>query len=190
MSGYKTLSDDELVALLREGNHLAYSEIYNRFFYLMFVFAYKKLSDEELAKDFVQELFTKLWVKKETILENGNIAQYLYISLRSRIFDFFAHQKVQTKYIDSLKDFASTNIVEYTDHLIREKQLLEYIEVQIKSLPKKMREVFEMSRKQYLSNKEIAEELGTTESNVSHHINNAVKILRTKLGLIIAFLPL
>lgn len=188
MSGYKTLSDDELVALLREGNHLAYSEIYNRYFYLMFVFAYKKLRDEELAKDFVQELFTKLWVKKETILENGNLAQYLYISIRSRMFDFFAHQKVQTKYIDSLKDFASANIVEYTDHRIREKQLLEYIELQINSLPKKMREVFEMSRKQHLSNKEIAAELGTTESNVSHHINNAVKILRTKLGLIIILL--
>lgn len=188
MSGYKTLSDDELVTLLREGNHLAYSEIYNRYFYLMFVFAYKKLRDEELAKDFVQELFTKLWVKKETILKNGNLSQYLYISLRSRMFDFFAHQKVQTKYIDSLKGFASANLVEFTDHLIREKQLREYIEVQTKSLPKKMREVFEMSRKQHLSNKEIAEELGTTESNVSHHVNNAIKILRTKLGVIISLL--
>jgi RNA polymerase sigma-70 factor (family 1) len=184
MSGYKTLSDDELVILLKEGNRLAYSEIYSRYFYLMFVFAYKKLRDEELAKDFVQELFTKLWEKRETILENGNLSQYLYISLRSRMFDYFAHKKVQTKYIDSLKDFASANIVGHTDYLIREKQLADYIEKQVQLLPKKMRQAFEMSRKKHLSNREIAQELNTTESNVSQHISNAIKILKTKLNAI------
>lgn len=188
MSGYHVLSDFELITLLKEGDHVAYTEIYQHYYYLMFVFAYKKLRDEDLAKDFVQELFTKLWVKKDTILPEGNLTQYLYISLRSRIFDYFEHQKVETKYLDFLKSYVSENSPAFTDHLIREKQLASYIEKQFQLLPKKMRVAFELSRKENLSNREIAIKLNTTESNISHHINNAIKILRTKLGSLSPFL--
>jgi len=49
-------------------------------------------------------------------------------------------------------------------------------------LPPKMREIFELSRKEYLSHKEIAEKLGISEQTVSKQVSNALKILRTKLG--------
>lgn len=182
MPFYQTLSDNELIALLRKGNAAAYTEIYDRYFQLMFVFAYKKLQDEELAKDFVQDLFTKLWANAQDLKLEGNLAQYLYISLRSRMLDYFAHLKVQNKYIDFLADFSEGQVVGQTDHLIREKQLASYIELQIAKLPPKMREVFEMSRKRHLSNREIAQQLGTSESSVSQHISAAVKILKTKIN--------
>jgi RNA polymerase sigma-70 factor (family 1) len=188
MSGYKPYSDNELIALLREGDHTAYTEIYSRYYYLMFVFAYKKLRDEDLAKDFVQELFTRLWLRRDDILENGNLAQYLYISIRSRMLNFFVHQKVESKYIVELKNYSSETSAKHSDYLIREKQLADYIEKQIQKLPTKMREVFLLSRYKLLSNREIAEKLDTTESNVSHHINNAVKILKTKLNAMLFFL--
>lgn len=185
MSDFKTLSDNELITLLKEGKETAYTQIYDRYYYLMFVFAYKKLRDKEIAKDFVQELFIKLWEKRESIREDGNLAQYLYISLRSRIIDFFIHEKVHHKYLDFLKDYVNENRSEYTDHLIREKQLAIYIENQIQLLPKKMKIIFELSRKGNLTNREIANELSTTESNVSHQISNALKILRKKLNIVI-----
>lgn len=187
MSGYQTFSDPSLVTLLRVGNADAYSEIYNRYYQLMFVFAFKKLRDDELAKDFVQELFTKLWVKREIISEDGNLSQYLYISLRSKILDFFDHQKVQGKFAKYLTDYTPQYNTAYADDLIREKQLASYIEKQIQNLPKKMKVVFLMSRTEQLSNREIAEQLNTTESNVSHHISNAVKILKSKIGSLLTF---
>jgi RNA polymerase sigma-70 factor (ECF subfamily) len=185
MSGYQTFADSELVTLLRDGDHLAYTQIYDRYHYLMFVFAYKKLRDRDLAKDFVQDLFTKLWFRRENILENGNLSQYLYISLRSNILNFFAHQKVEAKYIDALRSLFSEPKTGNTDDKIREQQLAEYIETQIQNLPKKMREIFMLSRKEHFSNKEIAIKLETTESNVSHQISNAVKILKAKLNMLL-----
>lgn len=179
---YQNLSDNELVSFLRDGDAAAYTEIYDRYFELMFVFAYKKLQDEELAKDFVQDLFTKLWANAQDLKLEGNLAQYLYISLRSRIVDYFAHLKVQAKYVDFLAGFSEGRMVAQTDHLIRQKQLAAYIDMQIAQLPAKMREVFELSRKEHLSNREIAQRLGTSESSVSQHINGAVKILKTKIN--------
>ena len=71
-----------------------------------------------------------------------------------------------------------------TDHLIREKQLKAYIEKEIQALPPKMRAIFEMSRKEHLSYKEIAAITNTSENNVSTQVNNALRILRAKLGLV------
>ncbi|MNL67317.1 RNA polymerase sigma factor [compost metagenome] len=59
------------------------------------------------------------------------------------------------------------------------------IEKEIAALPQKMREVFELSRKQNLSHKEIAEQLGISEQTVSKQVTNALKILKTKLGLML-----
>jgi len=184
MFSYKPLSDTELLIQLKNGSHSAYTEIYNRYFNLMFIFAYKKIRDEDLSKDFVQELFINLWNKRETLSENGKLSSYLYISIRSKILDYFAHQKVQTKYLDFLKNYQITTN-EQTDHSLREKELGKYIDMEIQALPKKMRKVFELSRKENLSHTEIAQKLQITENNVSQHLSNALKIFRVKLGNII-----
>lgn len=185
---YNNISDNELVAFLREGDAAAYTEIYDRYFQLMFVFAYKKLRDEELAKDFVQELFVKLWERREAVSEENNFRAYLYVALRNRILDYFSHQNVEAKYIDFLSSYYSDISFQNADFKIREKQLADYIEKQIKTLPPKMQLIFKMSRKQFLSHKEIASELKTTENNVTTQITSALRILKTKLNRIVIFM--
>jgi RNA polymerase sigma-70 factor (family 1) len=180
MVKYEINSDNALVILLKEGDKVAYTEIYNRYFLLMFRFAYRKLQDEELAKDFVQELFTTLWHKREKVLPEGNLAQFLYIKLRSNILNHYAHQKVETKYIDFLANFANA-VADNADHKIRESQLKAYIDRQISKLPPQMRKIFRMSREEQLSNREIASKLETTESNISKQIGGAKEILGKKI---------
>jgi len=181
MIRYKTLNDEELLRMLKASDQLAYTEIYNRYHYLMLNHAYKKLRDEELAKDVIQELFTSLWVRREQDIKAANLAGYLYTAARNRILDIFAHQKVQSSYVESsLQDFAQNGNYANTDHLIREKEFRNYIEKEIQALPKKMREIFELSRKGNMSHKEIAEHLNTSEHNVSKQISNAIKILKNK----------
>ena len=184
MPDYKTFSDNELLQLLKESDHAAYTEIYNRYFYLIYVHAYKKLRDEEQAKDVVQDIFATLWFKRDFNLPIVNLAGYLFTTVRNRVFDLFAHQQVQSKYVDSLQDYLKNHNNSPTDHLVRENQLKAYIEKEIQALPPKMRVIFEMSRNDNLSHKEIAKELGTTENNVSTQITNALRILRTRLGVI------
>ncbi len=176
------ISDEELSILLRSSNHSAYTEIYERYSHLMLSQAYKKLHDKELAKDIVQEVFVNLWQKRDQVLPTNNLAPFLFVSLRNRIIDHFLHSDVKSKYITSLANHLSHANTATTDHLIREKQLNEYLEKQVKALPKKMRQVFELSKVEHLSNTEIAQQLETTESNVSQHVNNALRILRVKLG--------
>jgi RNA polymerase sigma-70 factor (family 1) len=183
-SEYKTIPDNELIQLLKESDHRAYTEIYNRYFYLLYTHAYKKLRSEEQAKDIIQDLFATLWFKRERDLPTNNLAAYLFTAIRNKIFDLFAHQQVEAKYVSSLKDYLSTHMSVPTDHLARENDLKIYIEKGIQALPPKMKLMFELSRKENLSHKEIATKLGTSENNVSTQITNALRILRTKLEII------
>lgn len=181
MTRYNRYSDEELLKMLKASDHYAYTEIYNRYHYMLLQHAYTKLGDEEQAKDVVQELFVNLWLRRENEMNAANLAGYLYKATRNKILDIFAHQKVRENHVQaSLNDFASNYSYADTDHLVLEKELSAYIERQVQALPRKMREIYELSRKGHYSHREIAEMLNTSEANVSKQMTNAIRILRKK----------
>jgi len=182
MTTYLLYSDEQLAALLRQGNHDAFGVLYNRYKGVLHVHAYKKLGDLEKAKDLIQELFVNLWSKRDALPETLNLSGYLYATLRNRILDVVAHEKVETKYIDSLQNFVTENNF-ITDRHVRERELSRLIEQAVNELPERMREVFIMSRNEGKSHKEIAEALEISESTVKNHMKGALKNLRSKLGL-------
>lgn len=183
MTNYATLSDFELIRLLQASDHGAYTEIYNRFFPLLFVHAFKKLGDKDQAKDIIQEIFTKLWIRREAPLTDVNLIGYLYTLLRNRILDFFDHQRVEINYVAQFKRSSLFHNTPATDALVREKELYKFINKEIDALSPRMRTIFLMSRIDEYSYKEIAQQLDTTENNISKQINSAVKIIKTRLGI-------
>jgi RNA polymerase sigma-70 factor (family 1) len=187
MANLKTLSDKELVDLLKTSDHSAFNEIYHRYFQVLFIHACQKLSDEEKAKDVIQEIFATLWFKRDMDLQIKNLPAYLFTAVRNKVFDIYAHETVQQKHLDSLETFLSSNQPVSTDYRIREKELQTYIDKQIDALPSKMKAVFELSRRGQLSHEEIADQLQTNTNNVSKHINGALKILRTKFDMLFFF---
>ena len=175
------LSDNELLLAFQSGDKNAYEVIYNRYWQILFRHARKMLQDETSAKDVVQEVFTVLWVKVAEVEIKSPLAAYLYALTRNRVLDLVKHSKVETKYLQSLKD-----IMEVTETLpdsqYIEKELFDQIELEIGSLPEKMRVIFELSRKEYKSHKEIAELLNISDLTVKKQVSNAVQILKKKLG--------
>ncbi len=175
------LPDNELFSLLIGGDNDAFTEIYDRYNGLLYVFAYKKLCDREEAKDIIHELFLSLWANRENLPTKVNLSAYLYTSVRNRVINVITHQKIATRYIDSFQHYLNTSNCS-TDHLVRHNDLLQFIEKQIAGLPHKTRLVFEMSRKTNLTRKEIAMELQISEETVKSHMHGALKALRVKLG--------
>ncbi|NII83081.1 MULTISPECIES: RNA polymerase sigma factor [unclassified Pedobacter] len=184
MRVYGSYSDSELAFLLTQGDELAFTEIYNRFYGLLFIHASKRLNDDEEAKDVLHQLFESLWVKRLQVAPDGNLSAYLYTSVRNRVLDVFAHQKVESKYVDSLQDYIDQDHV-LTDYMVREKQMALLIEQEIDALPPKMREIFILSRKEHKSHKEIALELGLSELTVKTQVKKALRILKSRLGVVV-----
>ncbi|MFC0512982.1 RNA polymerase sigma factor [Mucilaginibacter angelicae] len=180
MTLVKKISDRELIELFRQGDHDAYTEIYSRYSGVLYLHAYNKLRNREEVKDIIQELFTTLWINRESISLEINLAGYLYQAIQNRVLKLYAYKKVRSVYIDKIQEVHEAGN-QITDHLIRTKQLAEMIEQEVNTLPEKMREVFLLSRKNYMSHKMISQYLGIAETTVKAHIHHALKILRGKL---------
>jgi len=181
MTAYSTYTNEELLSLLKQDDSAAYTTIFYRYNSLLYIHAYKKLRNAEEAKDVVQEIFATLWYKRAEIPYTSNFAGYLYTCIHHKVLDKIVHEKSVSKYTDHLQAFLITTYND-TDDLVRLNQLTEIIEKEIAALPIKMRQVFELSRKHYLSHKEIAEQLDISQETVKSQIKNALKILRVKLG--------
>lgn len=181
MTACHALTDPELIRLLKNSDRRAYTEIFNRYNKLLYSHVYNKLRDEEGARDVVQDAFVVLW-EKRLVIENINLAGYLFTMTRNRILNLLSHHKIVADYEASIYNYVQSG-TEMADELIREKQLAAIIAAEIAALPPRMREIFEMSRYQYLSNKDIAVKLNLSEHTVADQIKKSLRTLRLKIGL-------
>ena len=179
MFNYRSLTDNELLGLIQSGDKYAFEEIYERFNGLLYIYACKLVANKEDARDIVQEIFVYLW-SNPNIKIKSQLSAYLYTAIRYKVFDWIDKNKSKSNYLLSLEHFAEQgNCI--TDDYIREKEFASIIEKEVSLLPAKMRQIFEMSRQQHLSQKEIAEILHLSDKTVKKQMSNALKVLRLKL---------
>lgn len=181
MKTYSEYSDEYLFSLVQHGDNAAFDILYERFFPLLYVHALGKLQDQQEAKDLVQDTFIVLYQKKEALGEIANFSGYLYVLLKNKILNFLEKKKVRSNYLENLGAQQSYSSVE---NYVFEKELKEQIEQGLDLLPEKMRLVFEMSRFEHLSHKEIGEQLNISDKTVKRQIVNALKIIRSKINLL------
>ena len=187
LTAYRDLSDEELLERLKFGDHAAYEEIYKRYWAILFRHTRRMISNDEEAKDLVQDLFVTLWQKAPELTIKESLSSYLYGITRYKVFDLFDKRKVKANHLQSLGEFIDH--CEYTtDNTVRENELSKLIEQEISFLPTKMREVFELSRKSHLNYRQISQQMEISDQTVKKQIYNAVKILRLKFGSICLFL--
>ncbi len=184
MTDYTSYSDIELADLVRSADDRAFKEVYHRYNKLLYLFAYNKLRNKEEAKDVVQEVFAWLLNNRARFAINSSVSSFLYKSVLNKIFDIFRHQSVIRKYIEQGDHYIDIDSTE-TDYLIREKDIAQMIRQEIDAMPQKMKEVYLLRFEQYLSAKEIAEQLNISENTVNTHLKRAAKKLRDNLGMLI-----
>lgn len=176
------LSDNDLVLLMRINSNQAFTQLYNRYWKKMFTTAANKLHNLEEAEDIVQQIFISLWDRREVLEIKTSLDSYLAVAVKYRVLK---HLNLRFR----LKNFSDVaveaTIAELSDDSTQE--WLEFNEVNqrvqylIEALPEKSRLVFEMSRIEGISHKEIASSLKLSEKTVEWHITKAIKFIRTGL---------
>lgn len=177
MKDFDKYSDEKLSILLFEGDAGAFEEIFNRYWLKLYGAALKRVKSREVAEEIIQDLFTLLWAKRESIQVHKSLAAYLFTSVRYMVLNHIQKEIVRDSYKDS---FQAANVFcdNSTEETVFLNELIRNIEKEVKCLPSQCRSVFELSRKENKTNREIAEVLGISEKTVEGHLTKAIKHLR------------
>lgn len=185
----RSLTDSKLIDLINDGDEAAFAEIYERYWVLIYGHCLKMLGDEDDAKDVTQETFTNLWLKGIHTDVTVNLGGYLYVCARHKVLNLIRQNKVRKNYLGSLSEYTS-DLSNSTQDELNVRDLETALEREIQSLPCKMREIFELSRKENLSHKDIALRLEISDKTVKKQISNALKIIRLRLSTILSLIGL
>ncbi len=174
------LTDEkELYLRLKEGDERAFNALFQKYYSSMCHFARQFLNDSEMAEETVQDMFVRIWEKRESLNIESSVKHYFFRSVRNHCLNQIQHQKIRKQYASMVKESAHQDID--PDQYYVEVDLLKRIEKSIDSLPVKRQEIFRLSREQGLKYKEIAEELKISVKTVEAQMGLALKHLREDL---------
>ena len=175
---FNKLSDYQFLSLIKQGNQMAFNYFYDKYWKGLFAYAYNILNEKELAEDVLHEVFTRIWINKETI-EISNLQNYLFVSVRNKSISLL--NKARFTELDesiinnlSLSPEVESNL-DYQD-------LKTTIEDAAMNLPERCRDIFFMSRYQNYSNAEIASHFDISHRTVENQLSIALKHIRSAVG--------
>lgn len=168
----------ELVEALRDGDEKAFEKIYNYYYTPIIRFIYTMVESSELAKDFYQEIFMNVWIRRETIDPAKNFKYFIFVAARNAVFDYFR------KYKESRWDEKEIMAIQDNDHAddrLLLKDTLQQIRKAVDKMPYQRKKIFILSRKENLSNYDISQQLYITKNAVEKHISFALRDIRNSL---------
>jgi RNA polymerase sigma-70 factor (ECF subfamily) len=163
-----------LIAQLKKGNRLAFSQLYRYHYPRVFSFLCTLLKDRFLAEDFTQDLFFRLWINREHLDAGMPLDPYLFTIARHTVFNFYRRKEVEVRYLENLAGEAE----ELVEENVYCQELQRLLDEAVDSMPAQQQKIFRLSREEGLVNAEIASQLHISKRTVEKHISNSLKLLR------------
>jgi len=156
-----------------------YESVFREHYEPLTRYAHSILKNQEEAEDAVQRLFVKFWEKRFE-LQVDNTRAYLYRATYNTCLNQVKSTK-NSRYHVSDSDAIIATSDEASDRVLGEELQVQIAEA-MDALPEKCRQVFQLSRFEEKSYKEISEELNISVKTVENHIAKALKIMRVELA--------
>jgi RNA polymerase sigma-70 factor (ECF subfamily) len=169
-----------LIRQFKNGDHHSFKVLYQKYAPKLYGFSRKYLNSDEDAEEIVQEIFLRIWEKRENVDESQSFSSYIFQAAKHRIFNGFRKKVNEQAYLDFVV-YANDASSNFTDMAVEYQEIKSKAEAVISAMPPKRQEIFRLSREQGLKNKEIAEKLQISIKTVENQMSQALKFLREEL---------
>jgi len=179
---YQHEHDEQLMLLVGQHNQRAFEELYGRYGKLMFNYFLRMLwKDKEKARDFTQELFTKVYQKPHLYDPSRPFKTWLYSIAHNMCKNEYAKLEVRREAQGALKAEATGITKPVAQKDMDRKTFMEKLAAVLAQLDEVKRETFELRFVQELSIIEISEIMGVSEGTVKSRLFYLLKDLNGKL---------
>lgn len=174
------LTDEAIILKIKEGDNTAFHWLFQKYFQPLFLFSCKFV-DEDTAKDLVQDCFLELWKNRKKVTITSSFSAWIFTVVKNKCF---RHLKKEIKKNSDQNDYYQKLKEEELIFFIHsEKSILEF-EVKdrmqrfFERLPAKCNQIFNESRINDLTNKDIAAKYDISVKAVEKHISKALKLFK------------
>ena len=192
MNKFRLNSDEDLLLRVKNGDEVAFELVFYRYKGKLYNFMRRSLPADQDAESMVQDIFTKLWINRYQLDPTKSLNAFLYTIARNEIYGQLRKLLVRRKYLEELS-FSVPNSGASTEQQIEYNELIRLVTQLVNEMPEKRRVIYELSRNEGLSYKEIAQHLGISENTVDSQIRKALDYLkenlRKKMALFLLFFP-
>lgn len=178
---------DKLIAGLKEGDKKVFDDIFRAYYAPLCRYCNRIVYDDLIAEEIVQDLFCKLWIKRDELEIETSLKAYLYRAVLNHSLNHLNHLKTEEKYRQYIGFQLQENLVNLME-LLEEQDVQRILSRAILQMPEKRRLIFEMSRQQEMKYSEIAEKLNISVKTVESQISKALEYLRKIFGEILGLL--
>ena len=175
------IDDQELIRLLRQGSKDAFHLLYMRYGLKIRRFAQFYLKREQDTEELVQDVFLKLWDKKEMLDSSGNLKAFIYKIAVNSIYDFIRRKNIEQAFWDYTKTGPNASDQTWEDVVFND--MLFHVNRLIEKMPDQRRKIFTMSKDEGLTNDEIAEILSLSKRTVENQLYRATSFLKKNMRL-------
>lgn len=175
------VNDKALVMEFIKGNEKAFETLFKRYYQMLRKVAQYMLDDLEQAEELVQDAFVNIWEKRSNVNPDASFKNYLITAVRNRCLNHIKAKK-KTHSIDDDEIWQEQLVADSrTEAAVNFKEMHRAIEQAIDKLPEQCRIIFQLSRHEGMSYKEIAEALDIAPKTVENQIGRALKVLKVEL---------
>jgi RNA polymerase sigma-70 factor, ECF subfamily len=138
------------------------------------------VKSQDVAEDIIQELFIRLWNKRNTLTVTSSLKSYLYRAATNAALDHIEKHKKEVR-LEDQPGWENSGFSREADEDLTGSEMQDHIVKAIEKLPPACKTIFLLSREKELSYKEIAASLDISVKTVENQMGKALKILREEL---------
>lgn len=165
------------------GSHEAFKCLFMRYFPKAKFFIGHLVKSHIIAEELSQDVFMRIWERREQLVTIESFNSYVYRMSKNIALNYLRRKYLEDSYLEEYE--GETELTIEGDLYAREIEMLEQLTVN--QMPKKRKIIYEMSRKEGLTNDEIATRMNISKKTVENHLNLALKEIRKTLFLFISF---
>jgi RNA polymerase sigma-70 factor (family 1) len=179
-------SSHYLLVRVAAGDQAAFRLLYNEHWQNIYGVAFVLTRSTTLAEDMVQEVFAKVWLKRDELPKVEKFREWLFLVARNHIFNELRRQRRDDRLVGGLVNYFATQRdgheqIADPEQALLHKESSRLIRESIERLPAQQQTVYRMARDQGMTREQIAETLGLSTNTVRNHMTQALRSIREYL---------
>ena len=177
----ETNLDKVRLLALKQGDEQVFESVFHEYYVPLCIHARRYVVEPAIAEEVVQDMFFKMWERREGLVINTSLNSYLYKAVTNHSLNFLRYDKHLKKYQEFVGFQTDNSQSESAHEVLMHSDLQRKLNKLVLQMPERRRMIFEMSRFEGLKYAEIADKLKISIKTVEGQMSKALEFMRIKL---------